>query len=135
MPEITGGSFDQWNEIKKRIDASEPKADRFPKMGEVWMSALGKNIGYEQNGAGDNFSRPVLVVHKFNNKMFFVVPLSTKQKSFDFYYNCTDPDGNKISLILAQLRLLSIKRLERKLYAFDSAGMSKIRTRLAKFFQ
>lgn len=62
--------FDSWNELKKKIDVEKNEPDRFPKEGEVWMSSLGKNIGYEQNGSGDNFSRPILIIKKFNNHMF-----------------------------------------------------------------
>ena len=127
--------FDNWNELKKKIDADikiiEP--DRFPKEGEVWMSALGKNIGFEQNGSGDNFSRPILIIKKFNNHMFWAVPLSTKQKKFDFYYNFTDPNKNKVSVILAQLKLISIKRLNRKLYDLQADQLKEIKARLRDF--
>jgi len=57
---------------------------------KYFSTTFGKNIGFEQNGSGDNFSRPVLIVKKFNNHMFWCVPLSTKQKTFDFYFNYTD---------------------------------------------
>ncbi len=108
--------FDKWNEIKKKIHQEENIPDRFPKEGEVWMSNLGKNIGFEQNGGGENFSRPILIIKKFNNHMFWVVPLSTKQKNFDFYYNFIDIDNKKVSAILAQLKLMSVKRFNRKMY-------------------
>ncbi len=94
--------FDVWNIHKKRIEDTDVDPTKFPKEGEVWMSAVGRNIGFEQNGSGDNFSRPVLVIKKFNNHMFWVVPLSTKQKSLDFYFNYTDPNHEKVSAILAQ---------------------------------
>ena len=109
-------NFDSWNELKKKVDGEINEPDRFPKEGEVWISTLGKNIGFEQNGSGDNFSRPVLIIKKFNNHMFWSVPLSTRQKKFDFYYNFIDVNNNKVSVILAQLKLISIKRLKRKLY-------------------
>jgi mRNA-degrading endonuclease toxin of MazEF toxin-antitoxin module len=127
--------FDKWNELKKKINANiliiEP--DRFPKEGEVWMSAIGKNIGYEQNGSGDNFSRPILIIKKFNNHMFWSVSLSTKQKEFDFYYNYTDPNGDKVSAILAQLKLISVKRLNRKLYEMPEEQLKEIKIRLKGF--
>ncbi len=126
-------NFDAWNELKKKIDIEESSPDRFPKEGEVWMSALGKNIGFEQNGSEDNFSRPVLVVKKFNNHMFWVVPLSTKQKDFDFYFNYADPNGQKVSAILAQMKLLSVKRVERKLYDISKELFDGIKQRLKSF--
>ena len=102
--------FDQWNELKKTIDAEENDPNKFPKEEEVWMSNLGKNIGFEQNGSGDSFSRPMLIVKKFNNHMFWAVPLSTKQKAFDFYFNYTDPQNQQVSAILAQMKLTCIFR-------------------------
>ncbi|MBX4198640.1 type II toxin-antitoxin system PemK/MazF family toxin [Candidatus Parcubacteria bacterium] len=125
--------FDKWNELKKKIEADTSKPDRFPKCGEVWMSNLGRNIGFEQNGSGNNFSRPVLVVTKFNNHMFWCIPLSTKQKRFDFYFNYTDPDDKKVSAILAQMRLVSVKRLKRKLYDINSDELEKIKNKLKSF--
>ncbi|MCX6755318.1 MAG: type II toxin-antitoxin system PemK/MazF family toxin [Candidatus Nomurabacteria bacterium] len=125
--------FDNWNNLKKKINVEENKPDRFPKEGEVWMSSLGKNIGYEQNGSGQNFSRPILIIKKFNNHMFWVVPLSTKQKDFDFYYNFTDVDNNQVSAILAQLKLLSVKRLKRKLYELSDEQLKEIKDKLKKF--
>jgi mRNA interferase MazF len=125
--------FDSWNEIKKKIEAEENEPNRFPKEGEVWMSSIGRNIGFEQNGSGDNFSRPVLVVKKFNNHMFWCVPLSTKQKSFDFYFNFTDPSNQKVSVILAQIRLVSVKRLKRKLYEFENKTLGEVKTKLKSF--
>lgn len=127
------GDFDFWNELKKKIDAEESKPDRFPKEGEVWMSSLGKNIGFEQNGSGDNFSRPVLVVKKFNNRMFWCIPLSTKQKEFDFYFNYTDPNEQRVSAILAQMRLISVKRVKRKLYELNGGKLEEIKARLKSF--
>jgi len=73
--------FDEWNKLKKEIDTKEDVLDNFPKEGEVWMSNLGKNIGFEQNGSGDNFSRLVLIIKKFNNhkNLFNEIRLILKQ--------------------------------------------------------
>lgn len=125
--------FDTWNSLKKSIHARNDKPTYFPKEGEVWMSSLGKNIGYEQNGGGRHFSRPVLIVKKFNNQMFWSTPLSTKQKPFDFYFNFTDPQKEEVSVILAQLKLMSVKRLRRKLYEIDSTMLLQIKAKLQEF--
>lgn len=127
--------FDTWNELKKKIQLTNNEPSYFPQEGEVWMSSLGKNIGYEQNGSGDNFARPVLVVKKFNNRMFWCMPLSTKQKRFDFYFNFTDPNGQKVSAILAQLKLVSVKRLKRKLYEITPDLLTQIRAKLKEFLK
>lgn len=111
--------FDNWNIYKKQLEELDPVFDNFPHRGEVWMIVLGNNLGFEQNGTGGNFSRPVLVFKKFNNQMFWCIPLSTKQKSLDYYFNFQDPVGHSVSGIIAQMRLLSIKRFQRRMYVLD----------------
>src|SRR3990167_7166430 len=102
--------------MKILIDGITSKRILMPQLGEIWMCALGKNIGREQNGGGKNFSRPMLVIKKFNNEIFWVLPLSTKQKKIDFYYNFKDKNNQDVSVIISQIRLIYIKRFERKLY-------------------
>jgi mRNA interferase MazF len=126
-------SFDAWNELKKKIDSGENYPEKFPKQGEVWMGNIGRNIGFEQNGSGNDFSRPVLIVKKFNNRMFWAMPLSTKQKDIDFYFNYTDPNDQKVSAILAQMKLVSVKRLRRKLYDVDDNLFDEIKQKLKAF--
>ncbi len=116
--------FDIWNKVKKKID-TDSVVKKYPKENEVWMVSLGKNIGLEQNG-GKDFMRPVLIIKKFNNQIFWGVPLSRKQKKIDFYYNFSDPQGENVSVILAQLRMVSIKRMERKLYDFEKEKFDAI---------
>lgn len=108
--------FDTWNHIKKQTDLQNPVFKNFPKRGEVWVVILGKNIGFEQNGVGEDFIRPVVVVTKINNQMFWCVPLSSKQKPLHFYINFLDPDNQQVAAITGQLRLVSIKRFQRKMY-------------------
>ncbi|HMO78986.1 MAG TPA: type II toxin-antitoxin system PemK/MazF family toxin [Candidatus Paceibacterota bacterium] len=109
-------NFDEWNEVKKHIEENNEINNKFPSRKEVWHCNLGKNIGFEENGTSKDFSRPVLIIKKFNNKMFWVIPLSTKQKKLNFYFNFTDPDQRRVSAILAQLRLISVKRINRRMY-------------------
>ncbi len=126
--------YNKWNDKKKKISKSLLKNETFPNNGEVWMCILGKNIGHEQDGGLINFSRPMLVLRKINNGLFIVVPLSTKQKNIDYYYNFADTDGNNVSAILAHVRCLSIKRFERKLYTFDSEILKKIKHKIIILF-
>ena len=125
--------FDAWNIVKKNIETDAVLTGLFPYEREVWLCYLGKNIGSEQNGGGGTFSRPVLVVKKFNNQIFWVVPLSTKQKEFDFYYNFTDSYGKDVSAVLAQLKLVSIKRFKRRLYKMTPHCFEEIRKQLRDF--
>ncbi|MEK7503329.1 MAG: type II toxin-antitoxin system PemK/MazF family toxin [Patescibacteria group bacterium] len=126
--------FDRWNGLKKNLNEKQEDDDGpFPKERWVWLCSIGTNIGFEQDGTGEVFERPVLVVKKFNNKMYWVVPLSTKQKHYDFYFNFTDPNGQKSSAILAQLRLVSTKRFIRDMYIFPESIFKEILTKLKDF--
>ena len=125
--------FDRWNEIKKQLAHDAPLPPAFPKDGEVWMCSLGKNLGREQDGGFQDFSRPVLIVKKFNNEIFWVVPLSTKQKPLDFYFNYNDPSGAPVAAVLAQLRLVSINRLRRDIYVLPPALLDEVRAQLRAF--
>jgi mRNA interferase MazF len=125
--------FDRWNEIKKRLASNISPPPAFPKNGEVWMCTLGKNLGREQDGGARDFSRPVLVIKKFNNEIFWVVPLSTKQKPLDFYFNYKDPSGTPVAAVLAQLRLVSINRFRRDIYVLSPTLFNEVRVRLRAF--
>jgi mRNA interferase MazF len=126
--------FDAWNQTKKKLQ-KQSNAYLFPKEREVWMCSIGRNLGSEQNGSGENFGRPVLVIKKFNNGMFWAVPLSSKQKDFDFYYNFTDPNNASVAVILAQLRLVSIKRFRRNMYLLPEILFEEIRTTIGDFLK
>ena len=53
-------SFDKWNEVKKETQ-NENITVGF-KDRDIFYIKMGKNIGSEQNGKGNNFVRPVVVL-------------------------------------------------------------------------
>jgi hypothetical protein len=125
--------FNKWNKIKQNIHYIQNNA--YVRQRQVWSTQIGYNIGREQNGVGPNIERPSLIIKKFNNEMAWVVPLSTKQKDLDFYFNFTDPEGNKVAAILAQLKLVSTKRFLRKLYTIDADIFSQIQSKIMSLLQ
>src|SRR3546814_21090479 len=77
---------------------------------EIWWVHIGKNIGVEENGKGVGYSRPVLVVRRFSDELFWGVALTTKRKSNTYYYP-TQVHGRKGAVIIRQLRAYVAKRL------------------------
>lgn len=65
--------------------------------------------------------------------MYWVVPLSSKQKRFDFYYNYTDQAGQRVAAIASQLRLVSIKRFRREMYKLDDKNLERLKALLKNF--
>lgn len=105
--------YRRWHTKKSEID-EESKRVYFHER-EVWFCHLGKNIGFEQDGNGDNFGRPVVVFRKFNNEVFWAIPITTKDKKGKFYIKVDLGDRIHRLAILSQLRLLDGKRLYQKI--------------------
>ena len=106
--------FDLWNRHKQRIDRENKRL--FFHEREVWWAQIGKNIGFEQDGKNQAFTRPVLVLTKFNRQVFWGVPLTTQEKTGKYYYPVTVSGSKTQSIaILSQLRLFDAKRLKDKI--------------------
>lgn len=104
-------NFDIWNREKKHIDALPYERFHFHER-EIWWASLGLNVGDEQDGKNDLFERPVLILKKFNDKVVLILPLTSQSKEGKFYQSIKY--GEKTStVILSQIRLLSVKRFRR----------------------
>ncbi len=99
---------------------------------EVWWCSIGANIGDEEDGKNEFFSRPVLVVRKFNKKIFWGVPLSTQIKDNPNYCKIFFKDKIQCAM-LTQLRLFDRKRLTKKMGQLSSDDGGKIRKALREF--
>lgn len=69
--------FQKWHEKKTDIDEVEKRP--FFQEREIWFCHLGVNVGFEQDGNGDDFLRPVIVFRKFNKEVFWAIPLTKHQ--------------------------------------------------------
>lgn len=108
--------FDEWNEVKKETHKEEVLVGF--KNRDIFYIKMGQNIGFEQNGKGDNFVRPVVVFKKFNKNMFFGIPLSTQIKEGRFYCYFEFKKGattSKNIALLSQMKLYSTNRLLNKI--------------------
>lgn len=120
--------FDFWNDKKKDLNIREGEV--FFHEREIWWCSLGVNIGFEQDGTGKNFDRPVMVLKKFNNQVFLSLPLTGKKKEGKYYSYLGKVEGRDATAILSQLRLVDAKRLIRKVMTVDSGVFITIQDRL-----
>ena len=116
--------YDEWNNIKKNLNVK--KKNVIPKEREVYWASIGVNIGFEQNGKGDIFSRPVLILKRFSKNMFYGIPLSTKIREGSFFYNFTFLN-NPSNALLVQGRLFDTKRLENRMGMIEKSDFENIR--------
>ena len=123
--------FIDWIKLKIKINFCNELRFYF-KEREIWWVSLGKNIGDEQNGKHKNFEHPVLILKNFNNKVLWIVPLTSQNKSLKYYHQFEYQD-KKYSVVLSQLRLVSYKRLVRKVRTLPEDEFFKIKEKIKNF--
>lgn len=127
-------NFLKWHEEKMKLNA-EGK-DIYFKEREIWWCSLGCNIGFEQDGKNSKFERPVLVLKKFNKDVLWALPITSRdlsnksRKIVENYYYEFNYKNKKYAIILSQLRLISSKRLLRKMRTFPENGFKEIKKKL-----
>ncbi len=119
--------FDEWNEVKKDIEHTNQFLTI--KQREIYWLHVGENVGYEQNGKGDEFIRPVLVYKKFNQNIFYGIPLTSKAKNNIFHYHFVIKNKDNYA-ILSQMRLFDVKRISNKLGKMSVDDFIKLKDKL-----
>ncbi|HEY4516418.1 MAG TPA: type II toxin-antitoxin system PemK/MazF family toxin [Candidatus Paceibacterota bacterium] len=117
--------FDEWNAQKKRADETEIILGF--KERELWFIKMGKNVGFEQDGKGDEFLRPVLIFKKFNTRVFWGIPLTRTEKKGPFYYQLANIGQRRNTAILSQIRLFDAKRLKYKIGTSTAADFEDLK--------
>ena len=116
--------FDNWNKLKKDLDLKE-KLPTF-KQREIWWCHIGLNIGDEENGKNTNYHRPILIIKKFNKRIFLAIPLTTQIKD-NLYYHKVNFQNKTQCAMLSQIRILDVKRLDRKMGKLTSEEFENIK--------
>ena len=120
--------FDIWNREKKKLNARKERI--FYHEREIWWCALGTNIGFEQDGTGKNFDRPIVIIKGFSQDVFFAVALTGKKRNGRFYFYIGKVEEEDASAILSQVRLIDTKRLIRKVGTLDAETFIKLKEKL-----
>ncbi len=101
--------FNIWNRSKKQLNAETHSPFFYP--GEIWHCALGLNVGSEQDGKGANFSRPVIVIKKFNSRLLWIAPMTSTMRFYVGTIQLPLSPGRISTILLSQLRLIDSRRL------------------------
>jgi mRNA-degrading endonuclease toxin of MazEF toxin-antitoxin module len=105
--------FDSWNIVKKTLVSSGRKNLVFHER-EIWWCSFGVNVGNEQDGTGNRFERPCIIVRTLSPTTCLAIPLSTKKKLPIFQVTVTFKDKVNFAL-LDQVRVIDSGRLRRKI--------------------
>lgn len=120
-------NFQEWLEIKQKLN--DHHGIPTYKEREIWWCSIGVNIGHEEDGKGLFYRRPVLVTRKFNQHIFWGIPLTTQIKEKHYYHRIIFKEQEQCAMI-SQLRLWESKRLNRKMGKLDKEQFDALRQKL-----
>jgi mRNA interferase MazF len=125
--------YDKWNEVKKETIQNKRKLGIKPR--EIFWVKIGQNIGDEEYGKGEIFSRPVLVVRQLTSDLFIGIPITTALKDDDYFHLFefnTKKGISKNSAMILQLRTYSKKRITDKIGKINIDDFKKIQDKLIR---
>jgi mRNA interferase MazF len=123
--------FDTWGEKKKR---TQLESARFYSVREIWWCQLGVNIGSEQDGKGENFLRPCVIVRGFGADTCLVLPLTTSAKNHALRVPVGLVNGKEAKANLSQLRLIDTRRLTEKIGFLEKDVFEQLIKRVRDLF-
>lgn len=124
--------YNGWN--SRKIIINDIKNIPYFHEREIWFCFLGTNIGFEQDGAGVDFQRPILIIKKFNRDLFWALPLSKTKRRGHYYFPFNFIDNIISVAILTQIRLIDGRRLSRKIGDLDIDNFKQIIEKLKGLF-
>jgi mRNA interferase MazF len=124
--------FDGWNGIKKIVD-NESQNKLYHKR-EVWWCYLGTNVGFEQDGTGNDRMRPVLILRGFSPQVCIVLPLTTSKKENPYHVFIGEVGKKEASVIISQIKLIDTKRLVDKIGFINTEIFETIRKAVKDLF-
>ena len=123
-------NFQSWH--KEKGGLHEDKIRVFFHEREVWFASLGVNIGFEQDGRGDRFLRPVVVLRKFNKEVLWCIPLTKNHKNGRYFFSFMLGDTMS-TVILSQIRLIDAKRLQYKIGDMSKDDFAQVKEKLKQW--
>lgn len=98
------------------------------------MTYFGENVGFEMNGKNEYFHRPVIILHKFNKRLFFAIPTSSKIKENNPFYIQFEYKNKVYSALISQMRVLDSKRLHYRKGIISSKDFDSIKESFLNIF-
>ena len=123
--------FDEWNLQKKKLDYGLIK---LYKAREIWWCSLGVNVGYEQDGSGDNFHRPVVILKGFSKQVCLIVPLTTSIKTNPYHLSLGRINERDSYAIISQIKLIDTRRLVDKVGMLNQDKFSELKNAVKNMF-
>lgn len=120
--------FQKWHDQKS--DIHENKARLHFHERDVWFTTMGANIGFEQDGKGEEFLRPIVILKKFNNETLWGITLTSKKKTGKYYFTFEHDKERESTANLSQLRLIDSKRLKYQIGSISEKDFGELKKRI-----
>lgn len=120
-----------WEALKVQLQSKKSMAYFHER--ELWICHIGSNVGFEQDGKGSEFVRPVLIFKKFNKTLFLGMPLTSTSKK-DRHYFTFEFGDRKSTVILSQVRVFDVRRLKRKMGEMNADEFKMLRRKSKSLF-
>lgn len=127
-------TYEQWHPKKKEVNNKESRL--FFHVREIWSCHIGENVGFEQDGVGEDFLRPVIIFRKFNNQVMWIIPLTKRVKKTNspYYFGFSFESGIESFAILSQIKLIDAKRLKYKIGDISEDDFIALKTKIRQLF-
>lgn len=126
--------FDEWNEAKKATESIERKVGIKPR--ELFWVKIGINIGSEEYGKGENFTRPVIIIRRLTHDLFLGVPTTTSIKHDDYFhsfeYNHENKGKHQTTAMILQVKVFSTKRIMKRIGMVDKENFKMIQEKVKR---
>lgn len=123
--------FDQWNVEKKKTHAEN---SRLYTVREIWWCRLGINVGSEQDGRGDAFLRPAVILRGFGPDACLIVPLTTSARVHPLRISVGIIDGREARANISQIRIVDTRRLAEKIGFLEQDAFRNITKAVRELF-
>lgn len=84
-------------------------------------------MGFEQDGSGDEYRRPVVVLKGLSKRTFVAIPLTASTKSHPMRPSVGRVGDEEARALISQVRVVDTKRLVRKIGYLDKGAFESIR--------
>ena len=117
--------FDAWNKSKKDIHTRNE--NKLYHARQVWWCSLGVNVGFEQDGTGAEYERPILILKGLSRNTCLIIPLTTSPEKHKMRIPVGKIEDRDASALLSQIRVIDTKRLINRVCFLEKEVFETIR--------
>ena len=120
--------FNKWMTLKDSIHNFKSRPAGY-KTRDIWWTSIGTNVGFEEDGKGKFYNRPVIILRGFSKELFLGIPLS-HTKNRGKYYHDFMVNGDISVALLSQIRAFDTLRLISKYGVVNMQDFKNIKKKI-----